>query len=171
MKNTMKEKILIACFSQKGKESDSVSAKVAKAIGAELEREKIAYSEYVIEPTEIYPEDRENLEMVVKLEKEQRHRPELTHKCGQMQDVEKIILVSPNWFNDLPMGVYTFFDSYDFSGKVIVPMIVHGGDGAAEIVKSMRDFLHKCDIKPAVEITSDHVDEKKLQSIIGLLSD
>lgn len=30
---------------------------------------------------------------------------------------------------DMPMGVYTFLDNYDLSGKRVAPFITHGGSG------------------------------------------
>lgn len=35
----------------------------------------------------------------------------------------------PNWNADMPNILYTFFETYDFSGKTIVPFNTHGGSG------------------------------------------
>lgn len=35
------------------------------------------------------------------------------------------------WWSDMPMILYTFFDSYDFSGKTLIPFGTHGGSGWA----------------------------------------
>lgn len=35
----------------------------------------------------------------------------------------------PNWNADMPYILYTFFETYDFSGKTIVPFNTHGGSG------------------------------------------
>lgn len=37
----------------------------------------------------------------------------------------------PIWWGDMPMILYTFFDSYDFSGKTLIPFGTHGGSGWA----------------------------------------
>ncbi len=35
----------------------------------------------------------------------------------------------PNWNADMPYILYTFFESYDFAGKTIIPFNTHGGSG------------------------------------------
>ncbi len=154
----MKDKILIAYFVQKGKENDSASVKVANALGELLKAKGEEFSTYAITPTEVYPSERENFELATKIEKEQRHRPELTDKYSGMKYVERILLVAPNWWNDLPMAVYSFLDTYDFAEKRIVPVIVHGGDGGKQVTADLRDFLHKVWVLPTVEIDSSKLD-------------
>lgn len=148
----MKDKILIAYFVQKGKEEQSACVKVAESLGGVLKSKGYEFSTYAITPTEHYPEDKENFELATKIEKEQRHRPELVDKYSGMKYVEKILLVAPNWWNDLPMAVYSFLDTYDFAEKKIVPVIVHGGDGGDKATRQLRDFLHKVWVLPTVEI-------------------
>ncbi len=38
------------------------------------------------------------------------------------------------------MSVYTFLESYDFSGKTIVPFTVHGGSGFAGTMQVMTSL-------------------------------
>ena len=41
----------------------------------------------------------------------------------------------PVWWYDIPMPMYTFLDSYDFTGKTIIPFLSHEGSsngGSAE---------------------------------------
>ncbi|MBR1763579.1 MAG: hypothetical protein IJ731_09500 [Eubacterium sp.] len=40
------------------------------------------------------------------------------------------------WWYALPMIMYTFFDTYDFSGKTIVPFNTHEGSGKGFMVCS-----------------------------------
>ena len=47
-------------------------------------------------------------------------RPELTAKVENMDQYDTIILGYPNWWGVPPMAVFTFLESYDFSGKKIV---------------------------------------------------
>lgn len=159
----MKEKILIAYFVQKGKENNSACVKVADALGGLLKADGKEYSTFAITPTEEYPDDRENFELATKVEKEQRHRPELVGKYSGMKYVERILLVTPNWWNDLPMAVYSFLDTYDFAEKRIVPVVVHGGDGTDKATANLRDFLHKVWVLPAVGIADDQVGSPETQ--------
>ncbi len=165
----MKNTILIAYFLQKGKTEETQCQKVVAQIGEALKAKGLEYSEFAITPTEEYPAERENFEMVTKLEKENRRRPELTSKYSGMKDVTHLVLVAPNWWNDLPMAVYSFLDEYDFAEKKIVPVIVHGGDGAEEITKSLRNFLHKNWILPTVAIADTANDGTEITKAIDEL--
>ncbi len=162
----MKNTILIAYFLQKGKTEETQSQKVVAQLGEALKAKGEEYSTFAITPTETYPEERENFEIVTKLEKENRKRPELTSKYSGMKDVTHLLLVAPNWWNDLPMAVYSFLDEYDFADKKIVPVILHGGDGADKITEALRGFLHKNWILPTVAISNAADDQAEIAKAI-----
>ena len=75
-----------------------------------------------------------------------------------MKYVEKLILVTPNWWDDMPMAVYSFLDTYDFAEKKIVPVVVHGGTGVEKVTEQLRAFLHKVWVLPTVEINAENLD-------------
>lgn len=154
----MENKILIAYFVQKGKEDESASVKVAQSLGELLKAKGEEFATFAITPTEEYPSERENFELATKIEKEQRHRPELVGKYSGMKYVEKLILVTPNWWDDMPMAVYSFLDTYDFAEKKIVPVVVHGGTGVEKVTEQLRAFLHKVCVLPTVEINAENLD-------------
>ena len=52
-----------------------------------------------------------------------------------------IFLGYPNWWGTMPMPVYTFLESYDFCGKLIVPFCSHEGSGMGH---SERDIAKAC---------------------------
>ena len=60
-------------------------------------------------------------------EQEENARPELTTHIENLDGYDTIFIGYPNWWADLPMAVYSFFDEYDFSGKTIIPFNVHNG--------------------------------------------
>lgn len=39
----------------------------------------------------------------------------------------------------MPMAVYTFMDSYDFSGKTVIPFNTHEGSGASGTYSAIED--------------------------------
>lgn len=154
----VREATLVAYFAMKGKEDSSSTARVASLISKTLDEKGIAYDSFAIVPVEEYPSDPANLEIAVKAEKAAHSRPELVGKYSGMKDVKDIFLVVPNWYNSLPQAVYTFFDDYDFSGKRIVPVVLHAGDGEDKVVGEIRSFLHKVWVMPAVGIKDSEVD-------------
>jgi flavodoxin len=54
---------------------------------------------------------------------------ELTDKVADLDAYNAIYLGYPNWWGTMPMAVFTFLESYDFSGKTIVPYCTHEGSG------------------------------------------
>jgi len=68
-------------------------------------------------------------------------RPELTNTVENMESYDVIYLGYPNWWGTMPMAVFTFLESYDFSGKTIIPFCTHEGSG---IGNSERDIKKLC---------------------------
>ncbi len=60
---------------------------------------------------------------------------------ADMDSYEVIYLGYPNWWGTMPMAVFTFLDSYDFSGKTIVSYCTHEGSGLGS---SERDIKRLC---------------------------
>lgn len=80
-------------------------------------------------------------------------RPALRTHIDNMDEYTTVLLGYPNWYALLPMPVYTFLESYDFSGKRIVPFCSHGngmfGESVANICKSCPD----ADVREALSVT------------------
>lgn len=56
-------------------------------------------------------------------------RPELTATVENMDQYDTIILGYPNWWGTMPMVCYTFLESYNFTGKTIIPFCTNEGSG------------------------------------------
>jgi flavodoxin len=68
-----------------------------------------------------YPEDYTETTVVARNELRQKARPELLELLPSIDNFDTIFLGYPNWWNTMPMAVFTFLESYDFNGKVIAP--------------------------------------------------
>jgi flavodoxin len=44
-----------------------------------------------------------------------------------IQQYDTILIGYPNWWASIPMPIATFLESYDLSGKTIIPFCSHGG--------------------------------------------
>ena len=64
-------------------------------------------------------------------------RPELSSHVENMDNYDTIFIGYPNWWADMPMPLYTFFDEYDLSGKTIIPFTSHGGSGFSGTISSI----------------------------------
>jgi flavodoxin len=110
-------KILIAYFSW------SVNAKVlagqiARETGGDL---------FEIKTVHAYPEVYNECIAVAKEEQNNNVRPALSGSVTNMAQYGTVFLCYPNWWGSLPMGVFTFLEAYDFTGKTIYPLVTHGG--------------------------------------------
>lgn len=54
-------------------------------------------------------------------------RPEIKDPLSDIDGYDTILLGYPNWWASIPMPIATFLESYDFSGKTIIPFCSHGG--------------------------------------------
>lgn len=66
-------------------------------------------------------------------------KPVLKTKVDNMNDYDVILLGYPNWWATIPMPIVSFLESYDFSGKIVIPFCSHGsgefGDSVSDIAK------------------------------------
>lgn len=53
---------------------------------------------------------------------------------------ERATVYYPNWWGDMPMILYSFFDEHDFSGKTIVPFNTHGGSGFSDSISTIAEL-------------------------------
>ena len=123
-------KILVAYFSRVGEEySVGNVSKGNTAIVAEMIAEKTGADLFEIKTVQDYPFSYEDCKTVASREKATKARPELLATVDDFNQYETIFIGYPIWYGDAPMAVYTFLESYDFSGKNIIPFCTHGGSG------------------------------------------
>ena len=67
-------------------------------------------------------------------------RPEIKNKIEDISKYDTIVLGYPIWWSEAPKIVYTFIESYDFKGKIILPFCTSGsspiGSSAVNLAKS-----------------------------------
>lgn len=68
-------------------------------------------------------------------------RPELKALPESLDTYDTIFLGYPNWWGTCPMCVFTFLESFDFSGKRIIPFCTNEGSGLGH---SERDIAKAC---------------------------
>ena len=99
-----------------------IAQAIQQAVGGDL---------FAIETVQQYPGSHQPLLDFAYDELRQSARPELSSELENLEDYSVIFLGYPNWNADLPMPLYTFLESYDFSGKTIIPFSTHGGSSFA----------------------------------------
>jgi flavodoxin len=160
-------KILIAYFTrieniEKGTVSDRPSSNErnlkgnTKAIAVEIQ--KLVGGELFSIQTKIkYPYDYTEQINLAQKEKDEKARPELATKIQNLDNYDAIFVGFPNWWGDMPMALYTFFESYDFSGKTIIPFCTHGGSGLSQTVSAIKSLEPNATVLEGVAIYRDNV--------------
>ena len=127
---TAGRKILIAYFSRAGENySVGVIDKGNTAIVAELIAEQTGGNLFEIVPVVPYPVGYEEMKTVSTREKDSNARPEIANAVENWDEYDVVFLGYPIWYGDMPMIVYNFLESYDFSGKTVIPFNTHEGSG------------------------------------------
>lgn len=91
-------------------------------------------------------------------EKADNARPALTGTVGNMAGYDVIFLGYPDWWATCPMAVFTFLDSYDFTGKTVIPFCAHGTSGLASSVRDIRAALPNVTVLDAVGVQRPGMD-------------
>lgn len=85
-------------------------------------------------------------------EKADDARPALSGSVGNMDEYDVVFLGYPDWWAACPMAVFTFLDSYDFTGKTVIPFCAHGSSGLASSVRDIRAALPDVTVLDAVGV-------------------
>lgn len=112
---------------------------------------------FQIETVKPYPEDYTETTEVSKVELRQNARPELTVTVADMASYDVIYLGYPNWWGTMPMAVFTFLESYDFSGKTIVPYCTHEGSGLGSSERDIKKLCQTAKVLPGLAIKGSTV--------------
>ena len=133
--------MLVAYFSLAGEQygvgvieegnTSIIAHMIAEQTGADL---------FEIEAVTPYPTSHSELLDVSRQEMANNTRPEIADTVDNMDDYDTIFIGYPNWWGDMPMIVYNFLESYDLSGKTIVPFRTHGGSGLSRTESTIANI-------------------------------
>ncbi len=128
------KKILVAYFSCTGT-TRRVAQGLAAAVGADVYEitPAVPYTRADLDWTD--SSSRSSVEM-----KDASSRPEIAGRVDNMDDYDAVFVGFPIWWYVAPHIVDTFLESYDFSGKTVVPFATSGGSGMGRT----EEVLKKC---------------------------
>ena len=131
----MMKKKLVAYFSASGVTANAAK-NLAKAVDADL---------YEIKPVQPYTradldwtnkKSRSSIEM-----NDPKSRPAIAGKVSGMESYDTIFVGFPIWWYVAPTIINTFLESYDLTGKTIIPFATSGGSGMG---KTNEKLLPSC---------------------------
>lgn len=134
-------KMLVAYFSLAGEQYGvGVVEEGNTAIIAQMIAEQTGADLFEIKPKTPYPTTYQELLDISRQEMTEKARPEIADTVDNMDDYDTIFIGYPNWWGDMPMIVYNFLESYDLSGKTVVPFCTHGGSGLSNTESTIADI-------------------------------
>lgn len=113
---------------------------------AQLIQEETGGDLFRIETVQEYPGSHDPLLEFAYNERAEGTHPELASQISGLENYDMIFLGYPNWNSDLPMLLYTFLESYDFSGKTIIPFTSHGGSGFSGTIGTISEMQPGADV-------------------------
>lgn len=95
-------------------------------------------------------------------ERDNNERPALVRRVNNIDDYDVIFLGFPNWWYTCPMAVFTFVESYDLSGKTIIPFCTHGTGGLSRTIRDLKNLLpDNCEVLDAIGVYRPEVKNSK----------
>ena len=146
-KNNTDSKILVVYFSRTGENYNVGNVEVGNtAMVASYIKDYLKADSFEIIPTNKYSDKyQECLDQATK-EKNENARPEIQNKISNFDQYDTIFVGYPIWWGDLPMIMHTFFESYDFNGKKVIPFNTHEGSGDAGTYSTVQKDLPKANV-------------------------
>lgn len=125
-------KKLVAYFSASGVTA-KVAERLSESIGADLHEitPKVRYTEADLDWRN--ENSRSSVEM-----SNPASRPEIERIRENMADYETIYVGFPIWWYIAPTIINTFLESYDLTGKTIVPFATSGGSGMGKTIERLQ---------------------------------
>ena len=93
-------------------------------------------------------------------------RPAISGTIDNIENYDVVYVGYPIWWYDMPRIMYTFFDTYDFSGKTIVPFCTSGGSGLSGTPDTIAEFEPEATVLDGIQLGSSaaHDAEEELSA-------
>ena len=130
-------KILVAYFSASGV-TEKLAQDLAKAANADLFEIMPVHPYTSADLNWMDKRSRSTIEM-----NDPSSRPEIAEKLKNMSDYDTVLVGFPVWWYVEPRIIDTFLESYDFSGKTVIPFATSGGSGLGKTAENFRKLLGK----------------------------
>ncbi len=129
-----------------------IAERIAGKLGSDI-IEIIPKEKYKDEDLDYNSDCRANRE-----QNDSKARPEIKNKID-ISKYDTIYLGYPIWWGTNPKIILTLLDSYDFTGKTIIPFCTSGSTDITGSVEALRNYNSKLNIKDGKRFSSSDSDE------------
>ena len=143
-------KSIVTYFSITGVTAGMASM-LAHAIGADL---------YEIKPEAAYEDAERSLEHDYSEQQKNPSDIRIKFQHQNLNQYDTIYLGLPIWWYAAPTIIHTFLDSYDLTGKTVIPFATSGGGGIDKVRTRLLDSCQGADLKEAALLLGDLTEEE-----------
>lgn len=163
-------KNLVVYFSMPDNVDDSTVVIDGETLGntqymAYVIQETVGADIFRIEPETSYPTDHDELVDIAREEQSNNARPAIKDTIENFDTYENIFVGYPNWWGDMPMILYSFFDEYDFSGKTIIPFNTHGGSGFSGTISTIKELEPNAEVLDGKSISRNDIQDAEQEIV------
>lgn len=167
---SQESRILITYFSMPDNVDDSTVTVNGQTLGnnqyfAQVIQEATGADVFRIEPATPYPTDHSTLVDQASEEQDTDARPAIRDRISGFDDYDVVFVGYPIWWSDLPQIMYTFFDTYDFSGKTMIPFNTHGGSGWAGTLSTIAEMEPNATMLDGLSISRNSIQDARQEII------
>ena len=138
---------LVAYFSWSGN-TEQMAQIIAEETGADL---------FEIAPAAPYTDDYNELLDIAQQEQADNARPELAAQVENWDSYDTVFVGYPNWWSDAPMAVYTFLESYDWTGKTLIPFNTSASGGFGRSLSGIGESAAGAEILEGIAFTESEL--------------
>ena len=143
---------LVVYFSWSGN-TETVARSIQRQTASDL---------FEIVPVTPYSDDYDTVVDLAREEQRSNARPAISGSIEQFQQYDVIYVGFPNWWGDMPMILYTLFDTYDFFGKTIAPFCTSGGSTMEKAEEKLKALYP--DVNWVQGKVLNHVTDQELEN-------
>ena len=163
-------KTLVVYFSQPDNVDNSTVVIDGETLGntqymAYVIQENTGANIFRIVPETPYPTNHSELVNLAQNEQRNKARPKFKGEIENFAEYDTVFVGYPNWWSDMPMIMYTFFDTYDFSGKTIIPFNTHGGSGFSSTISTIRSLEPNATVQNGKSISRNSIQNAEKEII------
>lgn len=154
--------VLVAYFSATGT-TEGVAEHIASGLGADL---------YEIVPEEPYTDadlnyNDDNSRSTIEMN-DPNARPAISGSVENMEQYDIVFVGYPIWWGEAPRIISTFMESYDFSGKTIVPFCTSGGSGIGSSARNLEELTSGAEWVSGSRLNGSDSQETVMEWVNGL---
>lgn len=153
--NETGSKSLVVYFSWSGNTEN-----VAKSIQSQTDSDI-----FEIIPATPYSDDYDTVLDLAQEEQRNDARPAISGSIENIEQYDVVYVGFPNWWGDMPMILYTFFDTYDMSDKTVALFCTSGGSGLSNTVNEVKTLEPNATVTDGLHIRDNAADNP--ESAVG----